>query len=175
MIANMVAIIQHFAGTLYEDVQEFPLSWSQTDSIESRTRDFTITNKNDLSFWLKMPDRQIENKDVTLQVSLVDAGGRILTEVGEDFRIGYLRNSFGRGQYYKLGAYRFPADFKGYLRYDIGSGWVPPSHNGLLVLRRSQPFSLPIRPILIFLAGILVLVTGIGTIVRQAQQRSISP
>jgi hypothetical protein len=110
------------------------------------TGEFSLKEERDLSLWLKLPNRQIENKDFEIDVFLVGENDTVDAKFNEDFRLGYFRNSSGKGQYYKIGVHSFPGDFSGHFRYKSKGKWVPP-FQGKLVLRQDSAPSFPIKQI----------------------------
>ena len=164
MIFSMVSAIMHFVGSLHEDICIFNINL-QDSPTSSATSKFYIEEEKNLSLWLKLPNRRIENKEFEIDVSLVGENDIVDAKFNEDFRFGYFRNSSGRGQYYKLGKHSFRSGFNGYFRYETKGKWVPP-FNGQLVLRQSSASSFPVKQIGLFVIGIFVLVVGVGTIVK---------
>ena len=166
MIVSMVLGIVSVAKGLYKDVYTFPVSLSiSTES--SKTDSFTAKKGDDFFVWLKVPDRRIENKDFKTTGFFINQKAEVISEFKENFKLGYLRNSFGRGQYYKLGVHSFESDFQGWINYTIGGKWSPP-YNGFLVIRQRKSFSFPVREIGVFVAGILLLIIGVGTVVKNS-------
>jgi hypothetical protein len=135
--------------------------------LSSKTDNFREKRGNKASVWLKVHNRQIENKDFVISVSFVGENGKKKAELAKNFRFGYLRNSAGKEQYYKLGSHLFENDFSGYLSYTTSGTWIPP-FEGFLVIRR-----LPLRQISVFLIGIIILITGIGTIAKNRKHSAI--
>ncbi len=162
MIISLVFGIVHIAEGLYKDVYAFPVSLSISPE-NSKTDSFTAKKGDEFSVWLKVPDRRIENKDFKMSGFFVNQKAEVISEFKENFKFGYLRNSFGRGQYYKLGVYSFERDFQGWISYTIRGKWSP-SYNGFLVIRRRKSFSFPVRETGVFVAGILLLIIGVGTV-----------
>ncbi|MBU1344560.1 MAG: hypothetical protein KKD66_23350 [Proteobacteria bacterium] len=70
IVTSMVFAIIHFSGNLYKDIQTFNINL-HASSKPSITTEFSIKEKKDLSLWLKLPNRQIENKDFEIDVSLI--------------------------------------------------------------------------------------------------------
>ena len=169
MITSMVFAIIHFAGNLYDDIYTFNVDMllSSTPAI---TKKISIKEKKELSLWLKLPNRQIENKDLKITVFLIDENNNVVAEFNENFRSGYFRNSSGDGQFYKIGQYSFPSGFNGYLRYETKGKWVPP-FKGKFVLRQASVASFPIKQISSFIIGIFFLVVGIGTIAKNCKRQ----
>jgi hypothetical protein len=168
IIISMVSAIIHLAGNLYEDIQTFDINL-HTSSKPSTTTEFSLKEKKDLSLWLKIPNRQIENKDFEIDVLLIGQNDIVEAKFNEDFRYGYFRNSSGEGQYYKIGKHSFPGSFNGYLHYETKGDWVPP-FNGKLVLRQGSASSFAIKQMGMLVAGILVLIIGVGTIARNSKK-----
>ena len=164
MLFSMVSAITHIAGSLYEDLRTFNIDLRNSPS-SSTTSVFSLAEEKSLSLWLRLPDRRIENKAFAIDVFLVGKNDTVEDEFNEDFKFGYSRNSSEEGQYYKLGSHSFPGGFNGSFRYETTGEWVPP-FNGQLVLRQGSAFSVPVKQIGFFVAGIFVLLVGIGTIAK---------
>lgn len=169
MLFSMLSAIIHLTGKLYKDIRTFNINL-QASRTSSVTAKFSIEKEKALSLWLKLPNRQIENKDFKIDVFLIGENDALDAKFGEDFKLGYFRNSSGKGQYYKLGSHSFPSGFNGYLRYEAKGKWAPP-FKGELVLRESSASSFPVEQIKLFVAGILGLVIGISTIVKNIGHR----
>ena len=167
MVASMVFAIIHFAESLYEDIHTFNINL-QASSIPLTTTKFFIKEEKNLSLWLKLANRQIENKDFEIDVFLIRKNDIVDAKFNEDFRFGYLRNSSGKGQYYKIGKHSFHSGFNGYFRYETRGTWGPP-FRGKLVLRQGSASSFPVKQIELFVIGIFVLVVGVGTIVKNSR------
>ena len=101
MVTSMVFAIIHFAGNLHEDIRTFNINL-QNSPTSSATQKFSIKEEKSLFLWLKLPNRQIENKDFEIDVSLIRENDIEEAKFNEDFRFGYFRNSSGKGQYYKF-------------------------------------------------------------------------
>lgn len=163
-VVSMVSGISHFAKGLYEDIYSFPVRLSIT--IENMKTDYLEINAgNNLSIWLKVPDRRIENEDLVFSVYFIKQAGEETVEIKKNFKFGCFRNSSGQGQYYRLGTHYFEENFSGYLSYAIKGTWIAP-YEGALVIRRSNPFSLPLKQIIFFAIGIFILIIGICTILK---------
>ena len=170
MLVSMIFGIIYFAGAMYEDIHAFPAKLSFPSEI-METASFTAIAEDDLSIWLKLSDRQIENKDFTLQVLFLEEKGKTIADINKNFRFGYIRNSSGRGQYYKLSNHNFKNDFTGFLSYKTSGTWIPP-YDGLLVIRRQNSIPLPLKHIGIFVAGFFILITGIGSIAKNKKHNN---
>jgi len=168
MVTSMVFAIIHFSGNLYEDIQTFNINL-RTSSAPSTTTEFSIKEGKDISLWLKLPNRQIENKNFVIDISFIYGNDMVETKFNEDFSSGYFRNSSGKGQYYKIGKHLFRNSFNGYLSYKTKGKWVAP-FRGALVLREDPASSFPIKQIGLFIIGIFVLVVGICTIAKNSKK-----
>ncbi|MFH1093865.1 MAG: hypothetical protein V1739_06910 [Candidatus Omnitrophota bacterium] len=162
IITSLVFGIISITNGLYEDVYTFPVRLSLKNDQEI-AGNFSAKTDEFFSFWLKVPDRRIENKDFQLKVIIVDLGSRAQTTWHSDFTVGYLRNSSGQGQYYQLGTHRFNKEFYGSLNYIAQGQWVTP-YNAYLVIRRIKSLQWPSLHILLFAIGFIVLFRGINSL-----------
>ena len=165
MVTNMVFAIISTSGKLYEDAYIFDVNFQEF----LKTPQLTINKNQKLSIWLKVPNRQIENKDIEFTASLVGRDDNVNAKFNENFRLGYLRNSSGTGQYYRLGEHHFDDNFNGYFRCETKGKWIPP-YKGHLVLREGKGISVPVKNIGLFIIGIFILMVGIGTIIKNSKQ-----
>lgn len=171
-LAGMVLGIKHFASGTYRDIHTFPISLTKENGSQQNFR-FRTRGKVDFSFWLKMPDRKIENKKFRFGVALVNSKGVRKVSFEENFRFGYLRNNAGQGQYYRLGRFHSENEFNGYLQYRSSGKWRPAS-DGYIVLRRQEPIAMPVKSIWIFFIGLAGLIAGIGTMLKFRLLRRVS-
>lgn len=169
MIVSLVTTIVYAAKVAYTDIASTPVELRH--NIEDKQEEVTIP-RGEYSFWLKMPGRSIENKDAKFYIYLFnDYDNEIdesVAEMSEDFNLGYYRNSYGQGQYYKIGSYNFGEDFFGSIVYGYKGTWDP-GYGGELVIRQTNDFALTgklIQLILVFVFGLLLLVIGVLTITR---------
>ena len=165
MLTGMILGIIHVASGSYRDIYTFPISLTQENASQQNLR-FRTNGKADFSFWLKMPDRKIENKPFKFGVALVSNRGGRHASFEENFRFGYLRNGAEKGQYYRLGRYHSENEFNGYLQYRSSGNWRPAS-DGFIVLRRQEQAAVPLKSIGIFTIGFFGLVVGLGTITKK--------
>lgn len=162
VLMALLAVISSFAGGLYEDVHVFELDLKGS-SKPLRTTQFTRVDQRDFSLWLKLPDRQIENKQIEFDVLLIGKGGTVDAKFKQGFLSGFVRNSSGKGQYYRLGEHSFEKGYTGAFRYQVRGSWKPP-FKGKLVLRQSLSASVPIQSIGFLIMSILLLLFGVGMI-----------
>lgn len=164
LITSLVFGIIYITNGLYEDVYTFPARLSLTNG-QDIAGTFRAEKDQLFSFWLKVPDRRIENKNFQLSVIIDDLASRAQTTWNTDFTFGYLRNSSGQGQYYQLGTYRFNNEFYGTLKYIAQGEWVAP-YNAYLVIRKVKSLNWPKLHILLFLIGFILVFQGINSLQR---------
>ncbi len=162
LITSLVFGIISVSGGLYDDVYTFPVQLSLQNE-PSIAGTFSARSEEVYSFWLKVPDRRIENKDFQLSVIIDDLASRTQTTWHNDFTFGYVRNSSGQGQYYQLGTHRFNTDFFGSLNYTAYGKWVAP-YNAYLVIRKVKSLQWPKVQILLFIIGFIVILQGITSL-----------
>lgn len=163
MLESMISGIFHFTGNSYEDFQTFNIEL-QAPQAPIKTSFFSVEEGQTLSVWFRCSNRQVENKNLKIAVSLISEDGNVVWEDGKDFRFGNIRNNARRVKYYKLGDYNFEKEFRGYFQYELDGTWIPTTTSAL-VLRRSPPLLLPLKQIALFVVGLFVLIVGIETIV----------
>lgn len=162
LITSLAFGIISITNGLYEDIYTFPIRLSLKDD-QKIAGIFSAKNDEVYSFWLKVPDRRIENKDFQLKVTIKDFASRSQTTWESNFTFGYLRNSSGQGQYYQLGNQRFSSDFYGSLNYSAQGKWVAP-YNAYMVIRKVKSLQWPKSQLIFFLIGFIVLSKGINSL-----------
>lgn len=164
MITSLVFGIIKFANNRYDDIYTFTVKLTGQKK-DSFCGSFFARKKEELSFWLKVPDRRIENRDFQLGINISDREKSIDTSWKNDFKFGYWRNSSGQGQYYHLGTYVFETNFMGSLCYKTSGTWTAP-YNGALVVRRKHPMEAPYKDIVFFFTGMLFITLGLEAIAK---------
>jgi hypothetical protein len=164
MITSAVFGIRQIAQDRYEDLYSFSVKLTGQKK-ESVCGGFTAKKNEDLSFWLKVPDRRIENSDLQLEINLSDANKVTDVSWKNDFSFGFWRNSSEKGQYYHLGTQHYKSDFTGTVCYMTKGTWKAP-YNGALVIRSLKPFNIPFRDLGFFCVGLLLLSVGIKGILK---------
>lgn len=165
LIACLVLGISYFTGRYYIDIKSFDF---QAEDGLSKSENIELF-QGDYSFWVKMPDRKIENKNAQISVLLFSHSGEEEASMEEDFSFGYYRNSSGEGQYYLVGSHNFSEDFSGALNFVFTGDWSS-SQSGEMVIREAHPNNLITKEALILLGaillGVLLLIAGIKVISR---------
>ncbi|MCA9402667.1 MAG: hypothetical protein KC897_02700 [Candidatus Omnitrophica bacterium] len=158
-IYGLVGGISQISGQIYRDDLVYPVSLHNPGK-ELQTALLSVDRNETRSFWLRVPDRRIENRDMQFQLRLIDGAGNAVADWSEDFRSGYLRNSTGRRHYYRIGQHDFTAGFTGYFRYATGGSWRP-TYNGVLVLRDKGQGAVPYKFLGVIGVGVMILIIGL--------------
>ncbi|MFH1063194.1 MAG: hypothetical protein V1747_09990 [Candidatus Omnitrophota bacterium] len=154
MITSLVFGVIQTAHSRYDDLYTFSIKLSGQKK-DTACGNFVARKKEHLSFWLKVPDRRIENRDFQLSVNVTDFNKAIDTTWKNDFKLGFWRNSSEQGQYYHLGTYEFKNNFNGSICYKTSGKWIAP-YNGALIIRRVKPFKISFPALGFFSAGLLL-------------------
>ena len=158
LITSLVFGIFSISNGLHEDVHTFPIRLSVKNT-ENAAGTFRARKDEVFSFWLKVPDRRIENKNFQLKVIIDDLTSPAQTTWQSDFTFGYLRSSSWQGQYYQLGTHRFNSDFLGSLNYTANGKWLAP-YNAYLVIRRVKSLKWPKLHLILFVIGFIAIFQG---------------
>ncbi|MBU4304297.1 MAG: hypothetical protein KJ893_01515 [Candidatus Omnitrophica bacterium] len=159
MITSLVFGLTRFANGLYEDIYIFPARFSKLKDMETAGM-FTAKKGGNLSFWLKVPDRRIENKNFSFEAAIFDHKGMKRVSYRTDFNYNQIRNNSGVGQYYLLGIHYFQSDFNGAIKYISSGIWLAP-YNGSIVIRKSTLGSFPLKEFGFCVLGFLLCLKGI--------------
>jgi hypothetical protein len=173
MLAGVIPGVIHLVSGSYRDIYTIPIVLGPADGTHQKIR-FHTRGRMDFSFWLKVPNRSIENKKFEFKVALIDSAGRRHAKFGENFRFGYMRSSTEGGQYYRLGRYRAENEFAGYLQYQSHGKWKP-AYDGAIVLRRRDDARMPVKSIYVSALGLFGLLLGIGSILKHRRLPKACP
>jgi hypothetical protein len=169
MLESIISGGSHFTEKLNEDFQVYNIEL-QASQAPRKTSFFSAEKDQLFSVWLRYSNRQMRNKNINIAASIVDEDENIITEFREDLQFGPFRNSSKKIRYYKLGAYDFKKEFRGYIQYELAGTW-PPSETSALVLRKSPPLRLPLKQIGFFAVGIFALIVGLETISKNSKNK----
>jgi hypothetical protein len=164
MITAMVFGIIEVAGGYYINVWEHPVNLSITGQTLF-TDTFEVGSNSHFSIWLKLPDRQIENKSISISGQVNSLSSKRLANFSENFNFGYVRNSSGKNQYYRLGQIAFDKKDSVFLSYKMEGKWSAP-YDGYIVFRKASGIKVPVRQIIMFLLATLILIVGIVAITK---------
>lgn len=164
-VTSVVFGLKLCSKCFYADIDKYSIRLSGQKE-EAVVGLFLAKREDVLSFWLKVPDRRIENQNFKLVLKIYDRNNQAAASFRSDFSYGYFRDgSAGQGQYYLLGAHRFENDFWGVLKYVNEGDWIAP-YNGLIVIRTSGCISPPYREILICILGALIFLQSFIVVLR---------
>ncbi|MBU1086271.1 MAG: hypothetical protein KKD05_01995 [Candidatus Omnitrophica bacterium] len=169
IITSFVFGIIQIAHSRYDDVYTFTIKLTGQKK-DLACGNFIAAQNEHLSFWLKIPDRRIENKDFQLSVNITDNNKAIDTTWKNDFRFGSWRNGTEQGQYYHLGTYDFKSNFNGTVCYKTSGSWIAPYNGALVILRRAR-FKMPWRDLKFFSFGLLLFALGLKTFLKTKNSR----
>ncbi len=159
IIVSLTSGLCSFAEQIYSDEYDFPVR--MTANQQPVCAGFFVAGTGQtLSFWLKVPDRRVENQDFRMKIDVYRADHTLLTEFNPDFKYGHFRDSSNDGQYYKIGSYYFKKRFEGYVCYESWGKWRAP-YNGSLTLRRIKSVPLPEAQTTVFFIGLAGMLAGI--------------
>ncbi len=162
-VTSFVFGVLHLLNGSYLDMYSFPVRLSAIEE-NPGIGEFTVKNKNELSFWLKVPDRRIENQNITLTVEISDHSDKTITSFCGIFKGKDFRNGLSFGQYYYIGKYLFDKNFKGKIKYTNAGQWIAP-YNGMRVIIIAKPYSPPpLNFALSSIIGLFVFLKGTRTI-----------
>lgn len=162
MITSLVFGLTRFSDGLHEDIYIFPARLSKLKDMETAGL-FTAKKGENLSFWLKVPDRRIENKNFSFEISIFNQKGNKKISYRTDFNYKHIRNNTGVGQYYLLGTHYFQKRFEGLIKY-VSSGMFLSPYNGSIVIRKTTTGTFPFTEFGFCVLGFLLCLNGIKTI-----------
>ena len=162
MLPSLVFGVTRFANGLHEDIYIFPARFSKLKDMETAGL-FAAKKGENLTFWLKVPDRRIENKNFSFEAAIFNHRGKKKISYRTDFNYNHVRNNSGVGQYYLLGTHYFQSDFNGAIKYISSGVWLAP-YNGSIVIRKTTSRTLPLKEFEFFLLGFLLCLNGIKTV-----------
>jgi hypothetical protein len=171
MLESVLSGISHFTGKLSEDFKLYTFEL-QSSQAPLRTTFFSAKAGQLFTIWLRYSNRQIENKNIDITVSIVDEDENTIKKFERDLRFSDFRSGKKRVRYQKLGEYCSDRGFRGYMQYELGGTWTP-TEASALILRKSPPLLLPLRQIGFFIIGIVAIIVGIDTIVKLSKKQKV--
>ena len=166
IIGSSVDAIIDSSSNLYIEKQAFDVSFNENDV----TIPYLHPDKKKISFWLALPDKNIEAKDFKFTVSILDTDKNILEGFRRDFSFKTTRQDIDNKFYYKLGSYKFPYDFDGYINYKTEGNWIPET-TAMLSLKESNKTGFSSGQILASFSGCLLLLFGFIVLVRNTSEQ----
>lgn len=166
IIGSSVDAIIDSSSTLYIEKQAFDVSFKENDV----TIPYLHPDKKKISFWLALPDINIEAKDFKFTVSILDTDKKVLEGFRRDFAFKTTRQDIDNKFYYKLGSYKFPYDFDGYINYKTEGNWMPET-TAMLSLKESNKTAFSGGQILVSFSGCLLLLFGFIVLIRNTSEQ----
>lgn len=154
------------SSQLYKEVQSHNVDLEQ----KSETIAFNNEDKKKISFWLALPNRDVENKDFKMTIAILDSNKEIIKGFRRDLAFKTIRQDIDDKHYYKLGDHTFGYSFKGFIKYEIEGDWLPET-NATLSLKENRKTSFSTNQILVALGGGIVLALGFVVLVRNTSEQ----
>lgn len=165
-ISSIDAIIDS-SSQLYMEVQAHDIDLEQkTDSIA-----FSNKDKNKISFWLALPNRDVESKDFKITISIFDADNQLIKGFRRDLAFKTVRQEIDGKFYYKLGDHTFGYNFAGFIKYELEGDWLPETQT-VLSLKENRKTSFSTNQIIVALSGGIVLALGFVVLIRNTSAQA---
>ncbi|MFC1589223.1 hypothetical protein ACFL3P_03020 [Pseudomonadota bacterium] len=166
IIGSSVDAIIDSSSNLYKEKHAFDISFNENDV----TIPYQHPEKKKISFWLALPDKSVEAKDFKFTVSILDVDKKPLEGFRRDFAYKTTRQDIDNKFYYKLGSFKFPYDFDGFINYKFDGDWKPAT-SAKLSLKESSKTSFTPGQILVSFTGCIMLAIGFGVLVRSTSEQ----
>lgn len=154
------------SSQLYMDVESHDID------LEKKTETIAFNNKDKkkISFWLVQPNRNIENKDFKIVISVLDSNKNFVKGFRRDLAFKTIRQEIDNHFYYKLGDHKFGYDFEGYIKYELEGGWLPET-KPTLSFKENRKTSFSTNQILVALTGGIMLALGFVVLIRNTSEQ----
>jgi len=154
------------SSALYSEVQSHDVDLvNKTETIA-----FTNKDKKKISFWLALPNRDIENKDFKITISIFDANNEMIKGFRRDLAFKTIRQEIDNTFYYKLGDHQFGYNFNGFIKYEVEGAWQPEAKT-MLSLKENRKTSFSTNQIIVALTGGIVLALGFVVLIRNTSEQ----
>ena len=137
---------------------------------KTETIAFNNEDKRKVSFWLALPDRNIENKDFKIVISILDKNKELIKGFRRDLVFKTIRQEVDSHFYYKLGDHKFGYDFEGYIKYELEGEWLPKT-KPILSLKENRKTSFSRNQIIVALTGGILLALGFVVLIRNTSEQ----
>ena len=158
IFTNLFVGIKEMVKSGFEEAYAFPITFERL--ISQNTPSFYLDPGEKVSVWLRLPDRKAENKDFSFHVTVINEAGETVEQMAEDFRFGYFRSSYGRGQFYRIGKFRTKQPLNGIMIFQAGGEWAP-DQGGELVLRKEKGAKVSLTVVFGLMVGITLVILGV--------------
>ena len=154
------------SSQLYMDVESHDIDLEK----KTETIAFNNNDKKKISFWLVQPNRDIENKDFKIVISVLDSNKNFVKGFRRDLAFKTIRQEIDGDFYYKLGDHKFGYDFEGYIKYELEGEWLPETKT-MLSLKESRKTSFSNNQVLVSLGGAIFLALGFVVLIRNTSEQ----
>ncbi|MDH5388247.1 MAG: hypothetical protein OEY06_07350 [Gammaproteobacteria bacterium] len=151
---------------LYQETQSYNIDLE----LKTETIAFNNPDKRKISFWLALPNKDVETKNFKIVVSILDSNKEIIKGFRRDLAFKTIRQEIDDIFYYKLGDHKFGYDFEGYIKYELEGDWLPGTKT-LLSLKENRKTSFSTNQIIVALTGGIVLALGFVVLVRNTSEQ----
>jgi len=135
LVGFVMALINYF-NTPYSVIQNIPVELSNAPVVVL-ANNVSIKEASNISAWLKVPGRGIENSGLTVNFIFLKDDKESIGVINHEFGFWSTRSGSPQGQIYKLGSLNVQSEFKGDIKIMIGGEWKPP-YNGTIILRENK-------------------------------------
>ncbi|MCK5002141.1 MAG: hypothetical protein KAS57_03910 [Gammaproteobacteria bacterium] len=154
------------SSQLYMDVESHDIDLEK----KTETIAFNNNDKKKISFWLVQPNRDIENKDFKIVISVLDSNKNFVKGFRRDLAFKTIRQEIDGDFYYKLGDHKFGYDFEGYIKYELEGEWLP-EEKPTLSFKENRKTSFSRNQVLVSLSGAIMLALGFIVLVRNTSEQ----
>ena len=158
IFTNLFIGIKETVKNDFDEAVAFPVTFERL--ISQSSPGFYIDPGQKTSVWIRMPHREVENKNFSFYVTVINEAGETVKQMAEDFSAGYFRSSYGQGQFYRIGTFRPKTSLRGLMIYQSGGEWAP-RYGAELVLRKEKGMKASLTFIFGLMVGITLVVLGI--------------
>ena len=164
-VSSIDAIIDS-SSQLYSEVQSHPIDLEN----KSEILNFNNTDKKRISFWLALPNKDIEQKDFKIVISILDSKQRVIKGFRRDFSFKTTRQEIDNHFHYKLGDHKFGRSFEGYIKYELEGNWLPETQPTLSI-KENRKTSFSNNQALAAFTGGMLLILGFVVLVRNTSKQ----
>jgi len=158
IFTNLFVGIKEMVKGGFDEAYAFPVTFERL--ISQSTPGFYLDPGEKASVWIRMPHREVENKDFSFHVTVINESGETVKQMAEDFNFGYFRSSYGQGQFYRIGTFQTKPSLRGIMIYQAGGEWAPP-YGAELVLRKEIGMKASLTVIFGLMVGVTLVILGI--------------
>lgn len=151
---------------LYQEVETHNIDLVK----KTETIAFNNETKRKISFWLVLPDRNIEDKNFKIVLSVLDSNKAFIKGFRRDLAFKTTRQEIDGKFYYKLGDHKFGYDYEGYIKYELEGDWLPET-SPTLSFKENRKTSFSNNQVLVSLGGAIFLALGFVVLIRNTSEQ----